>query len=179
LGLQAGSSAPVTLGRLGRVHGLAGWLNLESFCEPPEHIFEHPLWLIGQVGRPVAETRWAERRRDGVRWRVRLHGVESVEAAAPWVGATVAVMREALPALPRGEYYRADLLGFEVVNLEGQSLGRLDHFVDAPANAVLVAVEPGVGARAGRERWIPLTPQHFRRVDPLVRRVEVDWPKDF
>jgi ribosomal 30S subunit maturation factor RimM len=30
-----------------------------------------------------------------------------------------------------------------------------------------------------RERWLPLTSQHLRRVDPDARELLVDWPEDF
>jgi 16S rRNA processing protein RimM len=82
------------------------------------------------------------------------------------------VERAELPSLAAGEFYREDLLGFEVVNLEGHSLGRLDGFVDLPANAVMVVA-------GDRERWLPVGPGHLLRVDTGRRRVTVDWDPEF
>ena len=30
-----------------------------------------------------------------------------------------------------------------------------------------------------RERWLPVTAQHLRQIDPAARRIVVDWPEDF
>jgi len=66
------------------------------------------------------------------------------------------------------DFYRADLIGCEVVNLAGIGLGVVQHFVETPAQAVMVV-------RGEREYWVPAVPQHLRRVDLLARKVIVDW----
>ena len=58
--------------------------------------------------------------------------------------------------------------GCEVVNLAGVDLGVVQHFVETPAQALMVA-------RGEREYWVPAVPQHLRRVDLKARRVVVDW----
>jgi 16S rRNA processing protein RimM len=82
------------------------------------------------------------------------------------------VEREALPALKQGEHYRADLVGLEVVNLAGELLGRVDHFVDLPANAVMVVV-------GERERWLPVGAGQMLKVDAARGRITVDWDAEF
>ena len=54
------------------------------------------------------------------------------------------IERAALPPAATREYYRADLVGFAVRNLEGVLLGALSHFVEAPARRG----DGGAGARA-------------------------------
>jgi 16S rRNA processing protein RimM len=180
----------VELGRLGRTHGLHGWLHVQSFCDPPEALFDHPIWSLGRPRiAPAAPAtagaraemldlqpvRWLERRVDGGRLRVRLEGVEGVESAASWVGASIVVARSALPAAAPGTYYRADLIGFRVLNTDGVDLGVLDHFIDAPAQPVMRVID----TRADRpvERLIPVTPQHLVRVQVESRELTVDWPE--
>jgi ribosomal 30S subunit maturation factor RimM len=41
-----------------------------------------------------------------------------------------------------------------------------------PANPVMVV-------DGERERWLPLTDQHLRRIDPVAKTIWVDWPEDF
>jgi ribosomal 30S subunit maturation factor RimM len=48
----------------------------------------------------------------------------------------------------------------------------VDHFVDTPANAVMVI-------RGAREYLVPVTAQHLRKVDVENRGLIVDWPEDF
>ncbi len=200
------SESWIEVGRLGRVHGLQGWLHIQSWCEPTEALFEHRPWRIQPTGAGAFVCDWQQFRSDGGRMQVLLKGLSSIEAASPLVGATVHVLRASLPPAGPGEHYRDDLLGFEVRNLQSQHLGLLDHFVDTPANPVMVVVaqpaeaadgaQPGPGRIADRqggsdrnrkpdkaarplERWVPLTPQHLHRVDLAARTVWVDWPEDF
>ena len=75
------------------------------------------------------------------------------------------------PKLAKGEYYRDDLVGFEVVNTDGVVLGRLDYFADLPAGAVMVV-------KGEREHWVPAAPRHLQKVDLAAKRLTVDWPAE-
>jgi 16S rRNA processing protein RimM len=83
-------------------------------------------------------------------------------------GAQVCVPRSELPQRDERDFYRADLIGCEVVTLDGTSLGNVQHFIESPAQVLMVV-------RGTREFWIPAVPQHLRRVDLQARRVVVDW----
>ena len=60
------------------------------------------------------------------------------------------------------------MIGCEVVNLNGIELGLVQHFIETPAQVLMVV-------RGAEEFWIPAVPQHLRRVDLQARRVVVDW----
>lgn len=161
----------VELGRLGRPKGLKGWQHLQSWTDPPEALFDYEEWrLVGPAGRIVAQC--AESRVSGQGLEARLEGVMTREAAEQHVGLRIEVPRAALPPVGEGEHYRIDLVGYAVRNLEGVELGVLERFEDFPANPVMVV-------RGDRERWLPVTSQHLRQIDPDARRVTVDWPADF
>ena len=102
-----------------------------------------------------------------------LDGIGSREEAAALTGAVVEVERAALPEPPERQYYRADLIGLKVRNVEGAELGVVSHFVDAPAGAVMVTREAG-----GREHWVLAAPRHLRKVDLAAGVVVVDWPAE-
>ncbi len=102
---------------------------------------------------------------------VRLAGVEDRTAAQALTGASIEVARSALPEPGRRQFYRVDLIGLAVRSEEGAELGTVSHFVDAPGNAVMVV-------RGDRERWIPATPQHVRKVDLQAGWIRVDWPAE-
>src|SRR5262245_42076252 len=113
-----------------------------------------------------------EARPQGNGWIARLEGIDEREAASRLTGQLVLVDREELGVATGREHYRADLVGFEVKNVEGALLGVVDHFVDTPANAVMVI-------KGAREHWVPVSAQHLRRVDKDARQLIVDWPEDF
>lgn len=89
------------------------------------------------------------------------------------MGCEIGICRDQLPAPGAGEYYWNDLEGLEVRNLQGESLGVVDHLMETGANDVLVV-------RGERERLIPfLQGQVVISVDLDEQRIQVDWDKDF
>jgi 16S rRNA processing protein RimM len=146
-------------------------MHIQSFTDPLEGILDYPLWSL-RLG-PGAQTgyRLVQGRIQGRGLVARLEGVVDREAAALLRGAMIEVPRSALPMPGKREYYRGDLLGFTVRNLEGVELGKLDHFVDGPDTAVMVVAGTA-------EYWIPAIPQYLRKVDLEGRGLSVDWPAD-
>ena len=173
----------VELGRIGAPFGLAGWVHVSSYTEPAEALLEYREWALRPQGSERRTYRLVEGQLHAERLVVRLEGIESRDAAALLTGAWVEVERAELPPTGDREYYRADLIGFEVENLEGVALGRVAYFIDAPAGAVMV-VEEGEGADAAtreasrKEHWVLANPTHLRRVDLAAGRILVDWPAE-
>jgi 16S rRNA processing protein RimM len=174
----------VELGRIGAPFGLGGWVHVSSYTEPPEALLAYREWALRPEGGERQRYRLIEGQMQGKRLLARLEGVESRDGAALLTGAWVEIERAELPSTGDREYYRADLIGFEVENLEGAALGKVAYFIDAPAGAVMVVQDPegsAAGAReaAGRrEHWILADPEHLRRVDLAAGRVLVDWPAE-
>jgi 16S rRNA processing protein RimM len=164
---DGGASERVALGRIAGPFGVRGWVKVMSYTDPPEAIADWPVWRLD--GAAGAQTcRALEWRRHGKGLVARLEGVADRDAAKALGRREIWIERRELPALPAGQYYREDLVGFEVVNLQGRQLGRVQHFLDAPANPVMVV-------RGEQEHWLPLVASCLRRVDFGNRRVTVDW----
>lgn len=161
----------IELGRVGAPFGVKGWVHIESHTDPPEGLLNYSSWVLHlsngeRVARPVAEAQL-----QSGKLIARFDGVGDRDAAAALRGATIEIERAHLPAPRAREYYRADLIGLRVANLEGVELGRVKHFVDAPAGPLMVVQAP-----AGREHWLPAVPEYLRKVDLAAGRVEVNWP---
>jgi len=160
-------SALIQLGFVGAPFGVRGWIKLRSHTDPPERLLEHRSLLLGQ-GSVWQNYRIEASGRSGGALTVKLAGVENRDQAQALRGAQVCVPRSELPQRESRDFYRADLIGCEVVNLDGTSLGNVQHFIESPAQVLMVV-------RGTREFWIPAVPQHLRRVDLQARRVVVDW----
>ncbi|HWZ63677.1 MAG TPA: ribosome maturation factor RimM [Steroidobacteraceae bacterium] len=163
----------IELGRLGAPFGIRGWIHVASFTDPPERLLQYPEWGLRLANGERLSRRLVSGREHGRGLVAQLEGVASRDGAAALTGAVIEVQRAALPPVGAGEYYRADLVGFAVLNLEGVSLGTVSHFVDAPAGALMVTIEPG-----GREYWVLASPKHLRSVDLAGRAIVVDWPAE-
>jgi 16S rRNA processing protein RimM len=161
------SSALIQLGVVGAPFGVRGWIKLRSHTDPPERLLDHRSLRIGR-GSVWRDYRVEARGRSGGALTVKLAGVEDRDQAQALRGAEVCVPRSELPPRDDKDFYRADLIGCEVVNLEGLGLGVVEHFIETPTQVLMVV-------RGAQEFWIPAVPQHLRRVDLRERRVVVDW----
>jgi len=173
----------VELGRIGAPFGLAGWVHVSSFTEPPEALLEYEEWALRLDGGERRRHRIVEGHLHGERLVVRFEGIEDRNGATGLTGAWVEVQRSELPPTGDREYYRADLIGLEVENLEGTALGKVAYFLDAPAGAVMVVAareeaQAGAPGVPRREHWVLADPAHLRRVDLAAGRIVVDWPAE-
>jgi 16S rRNA processing protein RimM len=163
----------IELGRLGAPYGVRGWTHVASFTDPPERLLEYREWHLRSPGGTRSTRRVAEARVHGAGLVAQLEGIDGRDEAAGLTGSVIEVERAALPATAGNEYYCADLVGFLVRNLEGAELGRVSHFVDAPAGVVMVT-----RAASGAEHWVLAVPKHLRKVDVAGGEIVVDWPAE-
>jgi 16S rRNA processing protein RimM len=161
------SSALIQLGFVGAPFGVRGWVKLRSHTDPAERLLEHRSLQIGREGA-WRTYRIEQSGRSGGALTAKLMGVEDRDQATALRGLQICVPRIELPPRNDKDFYRADLIGCEVVNLGGATLGVVQHFVETPAQALMVV-------RGEQEYWVPAVPQHIRRVDLQARRVVVDW----
>jgi 16S rRNA processing protein RimM len=159
----------VELGRVGAPFGVNGWMHIQSFTVPPEALLGYRSWSLRLETGERSTRELAEGRAQGRGLVARLAAVTDRDAAAAFRGAMVEVERARLPPPGERQFYRADLIGLQVVNLGGQALGVVQHFVEAPGNAVMVVQGAG-------QHWVPATPQHLRKVDLDEGSILVDWP---
>lgn len=150
---------------------MRGAVRVQSYTEPADALLHHRRWMLRRADGAEQSYQLRESHWDGRTLRVALAGIDSRDAAEQLRGSQILLPRSSLPAPAEREYYREDLLGFQVRNGEGVRLGELTHFLEAPAGALMVI-------RGERERWLPAAPPCLRRVDLERREIEVDWPAD-
>lgn len=159
------------LGRVSGVFGTRGWLKVYSYTRPPRNILTYPIWQLSGGGQwrsfPVISVR-----QQGVRLVALLDGIIDRTEASARIGDEIAVDRDALPEKTDGEYYWADLVGIEVINAEGISLGIVSRLLDTGANDVLVV-------DGKKEHLIPFVRDHHV-IDVDLERgcMTVDWHPD-
>jgi 16S rRNA processing protein RimM len=161
------SSSLIELGVVGAPFGVRGWVKLRSFTEPPDRLLQHRNLQLGLGGAWIA-YRIEASGRSGGQLTAKLSGVNDRDQAQALRGAQICVPRSELPPRDDKDFYRADLIGCEVVNLAGVHLGKVQHFIETPAQVLMVV-------RGEKEFWVPAVSQHLRRVDLQARQVIVDW----
>jgi 16S rRNA processing protein RimM len=166
-----GAGSFLTLGQVATAHGIRGWLLVRSFADPPDSLLDYDEWQLAAPGGASRTIRLLEGAPYQDRLRVRLEGIADRNAALALSGWWVQIARSELPSLEKGEHYRDDLLGFEVRNVDGVVLGKVDYFADLPAGSVMVV-------KGEREHWVPASPQHLLKIHAAERWISVDWPAD-
>jgi 16S rRNA processing protein RimM len=147
-------------------------LKVRSYADPPQSLLQYRSWRLQRADGGDDVFRVVESQWDGNAMRVQLEGVDDRDAAEPLNGRDVLVERELMPAAGPREYYREDLEGFTVRNCEGVVFGVLQHFLEAPAGALMVV-------SGDKERWLPTSAPFLKRIDLERREIELDWPADF
>jgi 16S rRNA processing protein RimM len=108
---------PVVLAAVAGAHGVAGEVRLKLFGEGVASLKRYRAFNDGSL---TVESL----RDDGKGGAIaRFAGIADRNAAEALRGTTVTVPRSALPALAKGEYYHADLIGLPAVTTEGEPVG--------------------------------------------------------
>ncbi len=160
------------MGRVAAPYGVRGWIKVTPFTSSPGSLGAFARWWLGRAGQ-WQEVEVVESAVHGATLLARVAGCDAREHAARLRGFEVAVPRAALAAPAPGEYYWADLIGLQVVNVEGQSLGTVSGVFSNGAHEVLRV------AHGGGERLLPFVAAVVRQVDLEARRLEVEWGLDW
>lgn len=99
-------------------------------------------------------------------------GVDTISDAERLAGADVAIPIEERAELPEGEYFQSDLIGCEVLDANGRSLGIVTDFEETAGTPLLEVKTPG-----GRELLIPFARSICVKIDTAARRIEVQLPE--
>lgn len=167
------------VGKLGSTYGIRGWLRLYSSTEQLESIFDYQPWFLKIKGQwqNVELESWRYHSNDLI---VKLKGVEDREAAQLLTNTEIGVDLAVFPALSDGDYYWHDLIGCQVVNLDGYTMGTVTELMETGSNDVLVVRATSKDAFGKQERLIPfLYEQVVKRVDLTTKMIEVDWDAGF
>ncbi|MFW5855286.1 MAG: ribosome maturation factor RimM, partial [Thermodesulfobacteriota bacterium] len=81
------------------------------------------------------------------------------------------IERSALPEPEEGAWYRKDLIGLDVIGIDGVHIGRIEHIFETGSNDVLVVENQGT------ELLVPVIKSVVIDVDLAAGRMTVDLPE--
>jgi 16S rRNA processing protein RimM len=155
------------MGRVAGSYGLRGWVKVAPGGGALEGLAEAREWWIGGKPYEVAEAKV-----HGATVLAKLAGLQTREQALALKGETVSLERAALPEPEAGHYYLADLVGLEVVNEQGEALGKVKKFFTNGAQDVMEVV-------GDKERLMPWVPTVVKDVDLKAKKILVEWQVDW
>ena len=167
------------VGKLGSTYGIRGWLRVYSSTEYAESIFDYQPWFLKIKGQwqPTELESWKHHNHELI---AKLKNVNDRETAQSLANIEIGVDLSVFPQLEEGDYYWHDLIGCNVVNLEGYVMGTVTEMMETGSNDVLVVRANSKDAFGKQERLIPfLYEQVVKRVDLTTKIIEVDWDAGF
>lgn len=145
--LPEGEPAFVVVGKLRRAHGLRGEMVMEIFTDFPERLTPNKTVFLGEDHQPI---RLRTVREHDKYLLVSLEDHFDPDAVAPFRNVLVSVRTDSLPPLPEGQYYHHQLIGMQVLDGQGERLGKLVEILETGANDVYV-----IRGEAGEELLLP------------------------
>ena len=165
----------IEVGRITRPHGVAGKIRVKTHSGDPSGLLGVTTLRLSAEG-PGGEKRTGD-------FEVKaaeplggfavfsLEGIDSLEEAKDWSGASVSVSRAELPPPAEGEYYWVDLIGCEVRDESGGRIGEIAGLEEGVAHDWLAI------RREGGESLLPMVSQFIREIDIRNRRIVVAPPE--
>ena len=144
----SGPAETVTLAVIIGAHGIGGEVRLKSFANDLSayRIFNGGALTIRSL------------RHGGNGAIARFDQIADRTAAELMRGTELTVPRSALPVLPAGEYYHADLIGLPVALVDGSPIGRVVAIENFGAGDVIEIERPGAGGKPGARFMVPMRP---------------------
>jgi 16S rRNA processing protein RimM len=159
----------VLVGRVARAHGNKGQVIVNPDTDfPDERVRAGEVLLVGAAATPrrIREVRFHQGRPI-----IGLDGIDTMNDAEALAGAELKVPAAPAAALPEGTFFHYDLIGCEVVDGSGRTIG--------PVTAVEGTMERSrlVVAGARGEVLIPLVADICPEIDVVARRIVARLPE--
>jgi len=175
----------IEVGRIADAWGVKGWFKVLPHSADPQALFSSKRWFLQppeKASKAFAFTgtvllRVKEAKEHSACVVARIDEIDDRSGAEALKGARVFVPRSSFPTAADDEYYWVDLLGLDVVNREGQGLGRVKELLSTGPQTVLVLEYEADGKP--QERMIPFVAVYIDQVDLQARRITVDWQADY
>jgi 16S rRNA processing protein RimM len=164
-GSPASEPVYLVIGYLRRPHGVRGEIIMDLHTDFPERIKSGRKVLIGEKRQPLTLD------------TVRVHnngllvsflGVDTPEDAGKYRNQWVHVKASDVPPLPEGKHYKYELIGLDVVDENGNPLGKLVEILETGANDVYVVRDD-----TGKEILLPAIPSVILNLDMDHRLLRV------
>lgn len=162
--------------------GVRGWVKVAPDDPQAAALLKAKTWWLSRPGFETSARPFQVRlaRRHGSTVVVLFEGANDRNAAETLRGHLVAVRRSDFPPTQEGEFYWADLIGCQVVNPQGEDLGRVIGLLDSAAHAILrVQFAVGEPGAKPRERLIPFVQSYIDTVDLSSKTIVAQWDASY
>jgi len=163
--------AMAAVGRIARAHGIRGEVIVNLETDFPHERFKSGATMYTERDGTVTAMTLSTVRFQNGRPVIGLQGIETMTDAERLAGLQLRVPIDQLALLPADTFYHHDLIGSEVVTIDGRIVGTVDAVEGTSGGSRLV-----VNASTG-EIQIPLAKEICRTIDVSAKRIVIDPPE--
>ena len=164
------SGNKILVGKISNPHGIKGWVKVISFTDPIENILSYKKWTISD--NETEKTYCLEDSRiQGNKIVIKLEGVNNRDDADLLKNLQIEINRSDLPKLEENSYYWEDLVDFNVIDIKGNPVGKVDSLFRTGSNDVLVIINET------KERLLVpfIMEEVIKYVDLAKELISIDW----
>jgi 16S rRNA processing protein RimM len=164
------SGKKIIVGKISNPHGIKGWVKVISFTDPIENILSYKKWTLSD--NETEKTCCLEDSRiQGNKIVIKLEGVNDRDDADLLKNLQIQVNRLDLPKLDENSYYWGDLIDFNVIDIKGKHVGKVDSLFSTGSNDVLVIID-----EAKERLLVPFIMEEvIKCVDLAKELISIDW----
>lgn len=164
------SGKKILVGKISNPHGIKGWVKVISFTDPIENILSYKKWTISD--NETEKTYCLEDSRiQGNKIVIKLEGVNNRDDADLLKNLQIEVNRSDLPKLDENSYYWEDLVDFNVIDINGMHVGKVDSLFRTGSNDVLVIIN-----KTKQRLLVPFIMEEvIKYVDLDKELISIDW----
>lgn len=158
----------IILGRIGRPHGIKGWIRIISYTTPEDNITQYQnLYLLKD--NQWTEFHNIEYKQINSKIYLKIPHCDTPEMASQYTHQQIGVNRSALPDVTNhDEYYWEDLIGLTVFTPSGDTMGTVTGFMETGSNDVFIV-------KGEQRHLIPFTESAILTIDLENQKIIADW----
>lgn len=164
----------IVVGKVVTTHGVKGEIKINPFSNDPRRFSNYTkvflmddvsnIGLIGKLNTSSPRN-LCEAKINSVRYHkncvlLELDRIDDVEKAQSLVGKLVAVTKEDLPKLQKGNYYAFELSGLKCLSTQGIEIGVVTDMIEYPSSDCLEIKEP-----TGKTFLVPMVKEFVKLID--------------
>ena len=158
------------IGLLLGVHGIKGEVKLKSYTEIPENIFSYKDFYTENSNKPI-NLKFVRKVKQNLICKI--ENITTRNDAEKLRGLKLFIKRDQLSTLADDEFYQVDLLGFQVYNLNRDSLGEIITFNDF-GGGLLIEVK-----KNDKKFYLPMSSDFLEDINYVEREVVLNLDLNF
>ena len=156
-----------TIGKVVALFGIHGELKVLLLTDIPNRFAELETVYVGP--NHASHSIQSVRPHRGEVVVLKLEGIDDANAAEPLRNQDLSIPLSKLAELPAGTYYQHDILGLDVLTLDGQELGQIVEIIVTGSNDVYIVKKP-----EGSQILIPAIKDVIKQIDLIRRTMHID-----